>query len=494
MFGKNTRNSNHARPTRRSAKHRSDWTSSVVGTHASGQGSSRRSNTPRRSSARAVNNRSAEVHQIGFDTRSVDARAAARHKTGRSRMESSMRRRSNFGRVGLIVGIIAAIVVALSLGTCAYRWSLSSSMALNDDSVSSALASVSSDTDPYYVLLAGITDEGLSTEAASYLAVLRVDPQNNTVSLLNIPSNISVSYSGTSSDDDMLRDAPHVVDEGELVTQVASLLGQDINHYIRISDDNFVSLVDSLGGLTMTVNQYVDDPTVSTTVIDPGEQTLSGNQVLTLISAKNYSDGYGTRSTIQNQVLTALLDTIESKGSLETVFSADDMAGKIGTDMSYDDLTKLASLYSDAMVYSSVVPGSQVESGDSVYWSVNSSSWSAVLAEFLAGEDMDISVDTSGVDKAAYSIIVLNGAGVDGYSASVASVLTNNGWTVQETGNAESFVYTETLVVYKDADDQLAAEAIVQALGTGRAVSAGVYYALTTDIQVYVGSDWTTSV
>lgn len=494
MFGKNSRRSNHARPSRRSTRHRSDWSNSVVGSHAAGQNTTRRSNTPRRASSRSIDSHSTEVHQIGFNTRSVDARDSARHKTGRSRTASSMRRRSNAGRVGLIVGIIAAIAVALTLGTCAYRWSLSSSMALNDDSVSSALVSVSSDSDPYYVLLAGITDEGLSTEAASYLAVLRVDAQNNTISLLNIPSNISVTYSGTSSEDDMLRDAPHVASEGELVTQVASLLGQDINHYIRITDTDFVSLVDSLGGLTMTVNQYVDDPTVGTTVIDPGEQTLTGTQVLTLVSAKNYSDGYSTRSTVQNQVLTALLDAIESKGSLETVFSADDMAGKIGTDMSYDSLSSLASLYSNATVYSSVVPGSQVTSGDEVYWSVSSSSWTTVLEEFLAGEDMDTTVDTSGVDKAAYSIIVLNGAGVDGYSASVASVLTNNGWTVQETGNAESFVYTETLVVYKDADDQLAAEAIVQALGTGRAVSAGVYYSLTTDIQIYVGSDWTTSV
>ena len=104
---------------------------------------------------------------------------------------------------------------------------------------------------------------------------------------------------------------------------------------------------------------------------------------------------------------------------------------------------------------------------------------------------MDISVDTSGVDKSGVSIIVLNGAGIDGYSAQAAEVLKSNGYAIEDTGNAESFVYDETLVIYREEKDKVAAEAIVQALGTGRTVSAGVYYSLKTDIQVVVGKDWT---
>jgi len=50
------------------------------------------------------------------------------------------------------------------------------------------------------------------------------------------------------------------------------------------------------------------------------------------------------------------------------------------------------------------------------------------------------------------------------------------------------------LVIYRSDDDKLAAEAIVQDLGTGRAVAAGVYYNLSTNIQVVVGKDWTSHV
>ena len=361
-------------------------------------------------------------------------------------------------------------------------------MALDDSSVSSALVSAKND-EPTYTLLAGLNGSG-ENECASYLAVLRVDYQNNTVSLLNIPSNIAATYSDTDSKGTMLRDAPHIKDEGELVKQVSSLIGQDINHYVRITGEDFASLIDSLGGLNVNVEQYVDDPTVGTAVLDPGQQTLNGEQALVYVSAKNYTDGYGQRANVQNQVFTAFVQALEDKGGLDFAMSADDIAGKIKTDMSYDEIGKIASLFPNATFYSNTVPGSQSVSGDKVSWSVASSSFSQICDQFKSGQNMD----TSGVNKSSVSIVVLNGAGADGYSAQAAQILTNAGYTIKDTGNAESFVYDETLVIYRSDDDKLAAEAIVQDLGTGRAVAAGVYYNLSTNIQVVVGKDWTSHV
>ena len=126
----------------------------------------------------------------------------------------------------------------------------------------------------------------------------------------------------------MLRDAPHIKDEGELVKQVSSLVGQDINHYVRITGEDFASLVDSLGGLNVNVEQYVDDPTVGTAVLDPGQQTLNGEQALVYVSAKNYTDGYGQRANVQNQVFTAFVQALEDKGGLDFAMSADDIAGR----------------------------------------------------------------------------------------------------------------------------------------------------------------------
>ena len=474
---------------RPSSRNKADWSSSVIGSHASGsrgpQSQRRASAHSRRPRTSAVpNRRTGEVRQIHIQSRSVDERTS-RRKVGQSRTD-------NVSRITLIVGIILIVAIALNLGTCAYRNSLSSSMALDDSSVSSALVSAKND-EPTYTLLAGLNGSG-ENECASYLAVLRVDYQNNTVSLLNIPSNITATYSDTDSKGTMLRDAPHIKDEGELVKQVSSLVGQDINHYVRITGEDFASLVDSLGGLNVNVEQYVDDPTVGTAVLDPGQQTLNGDQALVYVSAKNYTDGYGQRANVQNQVFTAFVQALEDKGGLDFAMSADDIAGKIKTDMSYDEIGKIASLFPNATFYSNTVPGSQSVSGNKVSWSVASSSFSQICDQFKNGQNMDTSVDTSGVNKGSVSIVVLNGAGADGYSSQAAQVLTDAGYTIKDTGNAESFVYDETLVIYRSDDDKLAAEAIVQDLGTGRAVAAGVYYNLSTNIQVVVGKDWTSHV
>lgn len=478
------------RPSRRKASRRSGWSSSVVGTHASGGGPARHA-APRRR-ARSYEGRAAEVNQIHFESRSVDEKART-YQTSGVRAERLMRSRARRTRIWVVVSIVVIAALALTLGSCAFKGSLSSSMAINDDSVTSSLVAPASDTDPYYVLLAGISNEGTDKEAASFVAVMLVDEQNKNISLLNIPGTVSASYEGVALDDPLLRDAPHAVNEGELVKQVSSLIDQDINHYLRITDENFVALVDGLGGLQVTVDKAVDDPTVGTTVLDPGEQTLNGTQALAYVSAKNYTDGVGQRASVQNKVLTALVDQIVSKGGLSAVFGADEIAGKIKTDLGYDELVALASLYPEANVNVATMPGSQSKAGKRLHWSVGSS-WSAVRDEFKSGDDMDVSIDTSGVDKGSLTIKVLNGAGTDGYSAQAAKVLESAGYKIKETGNAESFVYDETLVIYRNDDLRAAAEAIVKDLGTGRAVSGSVYYSLDTDIQVVVGKNWTTNV
>lgn len=470
------------------------WSSSVVGSHVRGNSQPRSRSTyaaydRRRSHAQRADSRTSEINQIKFRSRSIDERTMPHHSSG-SRTVSFMQRRDKMRYVMVGVVVLVVIAIAFSLGNCAFRGSVSSSMALDNSDISSALVAPASDTDPFYVLLAGISDTDPAGETASYLAVMRVDIPNKTISLLNIPSAIAESYDKATESATMLRDAPYAAGEGELVRKVSALIEQDINHYMRIKDSDFISLVDSLGGLQVNVESYVDDPTVGTTVLDPGEQTLNGKQALAYVSAKNYSNGFEKRAQVQNQVFTALIDAIQSKGGIGFATSADNIASKIKTDMSFDLMSSIADIYGDATKYTATVPGTTSKNGDENYWSVDST-FSQLRDEFKSGQDMDISIDTSGVDKGSVSIIVLNGAGEDGYSAQAAKVLTDNGYTVQETGNAESFVYDETLVIYREDKDKLAAESIVQALGTGRAVSASVYYSLKTDIQVVVGKDWT---
>lgn len=426
-----------------------------------------------------------EIH-----TRSVDGRQSARSR--QTRTEHVMRRRS---RRGLIIGIlvvIAIIAIAFTIGSCVYRGSLSSNMSIKDSSVSSQLVAPASDQDVSYTLVAGIADSDTQSETASYLSLVRVDPGNNKISLINIPNNIQVAVNDTTQC--RLREIPQTADEGALVSSVSSLTGIEINHYVRIDDEGFKTLVDSLGGLDVTVSQAVDDPRVSHYVIDAGQQTLNGDQALTYVSALNYTDPQTTRASIQNQVLTALIDKIVSQGGLSFMTSADQLSSVIETDLSYDALSNLASIYGNSGgIETADMPGSSSVSGNQRYFYVSTSSWNTLKDRFTNGQDLNEQVDTSGIDKSALTVVVLNGSGSDGFASEAATKLTDAGYNVTDTGNAEQYVYDETLVIYRSEEDATAAEAVVADLGIGRAVSASVYYSLDSNIQVIVGKDWTPS-
>ena len=84
---------------------------------------------------------------------------------------------------------------------------------------------------------------------------------------------------------------------------------------------------------------------------------------------------------------------------------------------------------------------------------------------------------------------VRNGAGLHGVASAAQTSSSSAGFKVPETGNAQRFVYPQTLVIYKD--NLPAAEAVQQALvGTGRVVKGRGMYSFKTDVLVVVGKDW----
>lgn len=477
------------RNARRSAHRRSkSWSSHVIGSSYNST-TKRTSRASSRSSRRPTSyrSRSGEIRQMRPQTRSVEGQGV-QIRSGQREVENFAKKQRIKTLALGIIALVLAVVIALNVGSCAFKASVSSAMNINDADVSSALVSTE-ESQPYYVLIAGIADEGSSEETSSYLSVLRVDEQNNVLSFLSVPNNIGVSLS--QEGDYMLRDVSRIDGEGALISNVSEQLGIDFAHYIRISDEGFVNLIDSLGGLTVNVEQRVDDPRVSSTVINVGEQTLMGDQALVYVSAFNYQDGRETRSNIQQQVLITLINELTHKRGIDFMGAADTLAHAVKTDMNFEQLERIAAVYSHpATIYTAQLPGSSYVSGDQTYFSISTSTWNQVSERFKNGEDPTINIDTSGVDKANISLVVSNGSGIEGLAAQAAEKLTAAGYTVSETGNMPTYVYNETLVVYREEKDLPSAEAITADLGIGRTVAAGVNYALTTDVQVIIGKDW----
>ena len=114
-----------------------------------------------------------------------------------------------------------------------------------------------------------------------------------------------------------------------------------------------------------------------------------------------------------------------------------------------------------------------------------------MLAAIEAGED-PTPAESEGptVDPASFTVTVRNGSGITGGAQQMSDALAEGGFNVTETGNADQYVYNETLVVYQDDAYKEAAESVVKYLGTGRAVPSNGFYAFETDVLVMLGKDW----
>ena len=117
----------------------------------------------------------------------------------------------------------------------------------------------------------------------------------------------------------------------------------------------------------------------------------------------------------------------------------------------------------------------------------SASDWQELLADLEEGREVESigAADTSSVNPSDFTIEVQNGTTIEGAAGVTADALKAQGFNVPKVGNAEQPVYDETLVVYKDDDGGEGvsrAQAVVQALGTGRPVEASMFYTFDTDV------------
>ena len=94
------------------------------------------------------------------------------------------------------------------------------------------------------------------------------------------------------------------------------------------------------------------------------------------------------------------------------------------------------------------------------------------------------SVSLSGVH-----ISVKNGCGIAGCANEAAAKLTPDG-AIIETGNADDFNYSQTIIVYENSSQSEQAQKIAGLLGVGQVKQNDGTYAFSGDFLVVVGSDW----
>ena len=494
-----------SRRTRPSSRHAQRVTRSMnestIGSHVQRGAYSSRSSASARGSARAGSRGAhGQVGTLSPSATSGESGAAYRRRVQQRHYIETMQHRANKRRIAVIVLVVVVLIaLALLAGFLAFRGSVGSEMSLRDSDASSALVSVHAG-EPYYALITaelGAVAEPLEHEGPDVLLLARVDRENNLLALVNIPPGLQVvSEGGACRIADLAKNG-----DAALITALSNFAKVDISHYVKIGAGGVEGIVDVLDGIEVDVDQVIDDPHAGDVYIPAGTYTLNGASALTYLRAENLKLGVSDQLDHQVSFAALVLSRIFSpEGAFATRIESID--SYFQTDLSLGDLETLHGWLRDLPVSSIAciaLPGYQTEvtgvvnTGDPLYIG-SSDEMAAIIASLESGVAPDLSKSTGvqAADPGSFTLEVQNGTDIEGAAGITAEELKEQGFNVVKVGNAELQVYNETLVAYKDADGQGIgrAQAVIDALGHGRAVPGDLYYTFDTDVLLIIGADY----
>lgn len=410
-----------------------------------------------------------------------------------------IRRRKAAQRIALAVALSMAVVV---IGGAAWAYSLlnSAQRTMNKNSQADGELEAVLDErvpdEPFTVLLLGQDNRpGEEAARADTIIVARIDPENDKVWMLSIPRDTRVEIPGRGTQ--KINAATFYGGPSLMVETVQDFLGIPVNHYMDIDFDGFIKVVDSLGGVWIDVETEIDDPKASShgsytaSRIDKGYQLLDGDHALTFVRSRDFPDADFTRMRHQQQFFKALADQASKfENVLKIPGMVKDVAEFMATDMKMGQIVDVAMALRD-MGGTNVQTATIMGEWKSPYVWPDEDLKAFLVDAMVNGRSFEetATVETS-IAPATVTVTVRNGAGIEGSATAAAAILQDLGYAVGEVGNANQFVYDETLVVY--SSDRAAAVQVASALPKARVVESRGMYSFNTDVLVVVGKDYST--
>lgn len=460
----------------------------------------------------------------------------AQNAKSREFVRQQHERKKKSKRKRRIALISLAVVCVLMLGGIGAAWAYITQVdsSLRDDldaDLLNSLAVTDSPSDPFYMLLIGADkseDRDASGEfGGSYrtdsMILARVDPQEKEVTLISVPRDTRVNIPGHG---EQKINAAYAFGGASLaVDTVSELAGVPISHYAEIDFDGFKAVVDALGGVEVDVPMEINDDMAGGHV-DAGLQTLNGEQALILCRSRhNYDDignGDAIRAANQRLVLSAIMKKVMNSDVATITNTVSTLAEYVTTDYSVTGLIGLAQsmmgIDVSNSVYTAAVPTTSVYEND-IWWEVlDEAAWEEMMDRVKQGlsptEETQIdeasgatmssaggggsanadsssssSSSSGSVSLSGVHISVKNGSGISGCANEAAAKLTPDG-AIIETGNADDFNYSQTIIVYENSSQSEQAQKIADLLGVGQVKQNDGTYAFSGDFLVVVGSDW----
>ena len=433
-----------------------------------------------------------------------------------------------------VVAIVAAAILVVCLGGAGVAFAYLNNITSNfSDGIDGDLRAQLVETDlanePFYMLLMGTDGSAERAESAEYagdptrsdsIILARIDARNHKVTLVSLHRDTLIDMGEYGQN--KLNAAYAIGGPAMAVETVSKLAGVPISHYAEINFDGFKDIVNALGGVEVDVPMEINDEDAGGH-LDAGLQTLDGYQALILCRARHayddYGDGDSYRAANQRLVLGAIAKKILASDIGTMASTVEALSEYVTTDLSVFDIIGLAQamqgLDPSTDLYSAMEPTTSAYVDGGWYEYTNMTAWKEMMSRVDQGlppttEDVvdELSgtvlastgsgetgggTDSSGgqtiTDPKTGNIAIRNGNGIAGAASEAAAKLEDVGYTV-DTGNADGFDYSQTIVIYNYANQANEAKDIATTIGVGKAQLNDGTYAFEGDFLVVLGADW----
>ena len=501
----------------------------------------RRSSTPRRGVSRdAFDPQTPESAASSYSRRTVQKNHRRATESTTQSADSYSRRSTQSAyikrlaqkrrRKKIVIGVLAGVLVLVlgaGVALAAFLGSVNSRIqeGIDDDLLSQL--TITEDSDPFYILLLGIDSSEERENSETYagdnfrsdsMILARIDPAEQQITLISIMRDTYVDMGDYGYQ--KINAAHALGGDAYAVEVVSEYAGVDISHYAEVDFDGFEAIVDALGGIDVDVPVTIDDDDAGGYVA-AGEQTLNGEQALILCRSRHTYDDYGDgdtyRTANQRLVLGAIANKLLASDAATIASTISAAADYVTTDMSVDEIVSIAlqlqGMDTDENIYSCMNPTVSVYENNLWIEVTNEEAWKTMMERVDAGLSPTVNEENSAnrggvtdgsLDKEyiaesvlsdtsedASSVTVLNGNGITGLAAQVAEILTDSGFEIEDSDDADSYDYASTLIIYNDSDLESSACDIAEALGVGTVMENDGSYSFDTSFLVILGADYT---
>ncbi len=374
--------------------------------------------------------------------------------------------------------------------------------------------------------------EGQGSPLSDTMILVTVDPATRTVGAMSIRRDLWVTIPGFG--DNKINAAyklgeDYKVDGGGAqlaMDTIEELFGVPVNFYARVDFQAFETIIDEIGGVSITLTQpmlldWVGDG--NKFVIEPGTYVMPGSHTLAYARTRDeaYGDGDFARGSRQMEVIMAIRDRVLDLNTLPTLIARapaiyGEISSGVQTNMSLDQAIQLAYLLAqiprenmhtfnmdDTVTYATfniegsyilqVIPDQLRLMRDEMFSGSGSTVSGPALDPVVVPQDNGGVAVASGdplplaVQEAA-RIRILNGSDTAGLADRTQSYLTSQGLTNMSIGNYDTTESTQ-IVVHTPVTNTLTYLAAVFSVPNARVFNqADPSNAF--DITVILGNDW----